>query len=60
MVHETVEETLNAVFDAEADVLGGAKRSERSDTRRKRVRALTQLGPTDDGCSHRSGPAVVR
>src|ERR1700728_2741095 len=34
VVRRTVEETLNALLDAEADELCGAKRYERSETRR--------------------------
>ncbi len=33
MVHGTVEETLNAMLDAEADQLCGAGRSERNEAR---------------------------
>src|ERR1700753_3835321 len=47
MVRGTVEETLNAMLDAEADQLCGAGRYERSSARRTRGLAVTRSDAAD-------------
>src|SRR3984885_100570 len=57
VVRRTVEETLNALLDAEADELCGAKRYERSETRRDtRAGHYSRHLHTKAGGAERRGP----
>lgn len=53
VVRSTVEETLNALLDAEADRLCGAERYERTEARRTRVPV-----PTNGSCTPKPVPSA--